>query len=206
LLPLARNYWRLGRSRPLFLLSSAIALNFGGFFIYVVSAPAFIYDLMHLKETQFAYLFVPGIAGVMYGAFLSGRLAGRVTPRGTVKIGYAVIFSAVTYNVIYSSAAAPALPWSVLPVMVYAAGMALAMPSLTLLALELFPQNRGMTASLQGFEHTFVAGIVAGVVSPLLSGSAFTLALGMAVLALMGWSAWVLYLFVARRKPVNARA
>ena len=78
--------------------------------------------------------------------------------------------------------------------------------AIALLALELFPQNRGMTASLQGFEHSFVSGIVAGVVSPLLSGSAFTLALGMAVLAFMGWSSWVLYLFVERRKPADARA
>ena len=33
LAPLARNYWTLGRSLPLFLLSSAIAFNFSGFFI-----------------------------------------------------------------------------------------------------------------------------------------------------------------------------
>jgi DHA1 family bicyclomycin/chloramphenicol resistance-like MFS transporter len=35
--------------------------------------------------------------------------------------------------------------------MVYTGGMALGMPSLTLLALDLFPKNRGLTASLLGF-------------------------------------------------------
>jgi MFS transporter, DHA1 family, multidrug resistance protein len=195
----ARNYWTLGRSLPLFLLSSAIALNFGGFFMYVVSAPAIIYDLLHLRETDFAYLFVPGIAGVMLGAFVSGRLAGRVTPQRTVEIGYCVIFAAVVFNLAYTAIAPPALPWTVLPMMVYSSGMAIAMPSITLLTLELFPQNRGMTSSLQGFEHSFVASIVAGAISPLISWSAFTLALGMAVLAAMGWSAWMLYVLLYRR-------
>jgi DHA1 family bicyclomycin/chloramphenicol resistance-like MFS transporter len=199
--PLARNYWTLGRSVPLFLLSSAIALNFCGFFIYIVSAPAFIYDLLGLGTTGFPWLFVPGIAGVMLGAFLSGRLAGKLSPRKTVHVGFTVIFVAAVMNVGYSALASPAVPWSVAPVMVYTIGMALAMPSLTLLALDLFPHNRGLAASLLGFEHSLLSGIAAGVISPLLSGSDITLALGMAGLALMGWTSWLLYLWRYGRTP-----
>lgn len=193
LAPLAANYWKLGRSLPLFLLSSAIALNFCGFFLYIVSAPAFIYGLLHLGETEFAWLFVPGIVGVMLGAFLSGRLAGRLTPRQTVTLGYAVLFAAVAFNLVQSAIAAPAVPWSVLPVMLYAVGMALAMPSLTLLALDLFPGNRGLASSLQGFEHGFLSAVVAGVVSPLVSHSAIGLASGMAILGTLGWTFWIAY-------------
>lgn len=192
--PLARNYWTLGRSAPLFLLSSAIALNFSGFFMYIVSAPAFIYDLLHLTETGFPWLFVPGIAGVMIGAFISGRLAGRFSSFRTVHVAYAIMFSAAIGNIAYSISAAPALPWSVLPVMVYTIGMALAMPSLTLLALDLFPHNRGLAASLLSFEHNLFSGIAAGVVSPMLSHNAATLALGMGSIVLMGWISWLLYL------------
>ena len=196
LAPLARNYWKLGRSLPLFLLSSAVAFNFCGFFLYIVSAPAFVYDLLHLSETEFAWLFVPGIVGVTLGAYLSGRLAGKLPPRKTVNVGYLVIFSAVAFNLAYSAVFPPALPWSVLPVMIYAAGMSLAMPSITLLALELFPLNRGLTSSLQGFEHAFLSSIVAGVVAPLLSHSALTLASGMAILAAIGWWSWMLYVLL----------
>lgn len=196
---LARNYWTLGRSLPLFLLSLAIAFNFSGFFVYIVSAPAFIYDLLHLKETDFAYLFVPGIAGVMIGAFLSGKLAGRMAPRATVRIAYIIIFSAVIFNFAYSSMRAPALPWSVLPILIYTTGMALAMPSITLIALELFPNNRGLTSSLLGFAHSLVAGIVAGAVSPLLSTSAVKLALGMLVFAVLGCACWMLYAALPRK-------
>jgi DHA1 family bicyclomycin/chloramphenicol resistance-like MFS transporter len=199
--PLARNYWTLGRSVPLFLLSSAIALNFCGFFIYIVSAPAFIYDLLGLGTTGFPWLFVPGIAGVMLGAFLSGRLAGKLSPRKTVHVGFTVIFVAAVMNVGYSALASPAVPWSVAPVMVYTIGMALAMPSLTLLALDLFPHNRGLAASLVGFEHSLLSGIAAGVLSPMLSHSDIALAGGMAGLLLMGWASWLLYLALYGPRP-----
>jgi DHA1 family bicyclomycin/chloramphenicol resistance-like MFS transporter len=192
--PLAANYFRLGRSMPLFLLASAVAFNFAGFFLYVVSAPAFVYNILHLGETQFAWLFVPGIAGVMIGAFLSGRVAGRLTQRRTVRIGYLVMFGAAIWNLAYSAWGTPGVPWSVLPVMTYTIGMSLAMPSITLLALELFPKNRGLTASLQGFEQSLISGLTAGVVSPLLSHSAVTLAWGMVLPLVAGWSAWMLYL------------
>jgi DHA1 family bicyclomycin/chloramphenicol resistance-like MFS transporter len=192
--PLFRNYVKLAGSLRLFLLSSAVALNFCAFFLYIASAPAVIYKLLGLGENQFAWLFVPGIAGVMIGAFVSGRLAGRVSPQGTVKIAYCIMFSAAVFNLAYSGFFEPALPWTVLPVMLYTMGMALGMPSVTLLALELFPQNRGMAASLQGFEHSFLSGIVAGFVSPLLSHTDIALASGMAGLLVLGWLAWMVYL------------
>jgi len=191
--PLARNYWSLGRSLPLFLISSAIALNFSGFFLYIVSAPAFIYDVLGLTAHDFPWLFIPGIVGVMTGAYVSGRLAGKVSPRKTVQLAYAVMSVAAACNLGYSALAQAALPWSVLPVMFYSAGVALAMPTLTILALDLFPQNRGLTASLIGFSHSLVSGIAAGVVAPLVSHNDFTLALGMAAFAALGWIAWRLY-------------
>ncbi len=195
--PLLRNYLRLGSDPKLVLLCLAIAFNFSGFFLYVVSAPAVIYGLLGMTEKDFAWLFVPGIGGVMFGAFLSGRLAGRLASRRTVMIGYATMCLAAVFNIAYCLFLPPALPWTVLPVMVYTIGMALAMPSVSLIALDLFPQLRGMTSSLQGFAHSFVAGMTAGVVSPLISGSALTLAGGMGGLLLSGWLAWLLYLRVA---------
>lgn len=200
--PLARSYVRLGSDPLLLLLCFAVGLNFAGFFIYIVSAPAFVYDLLGLNETQFAWLFVPGIAGVMFGAFLSGRAAGRFSPVRTVATGYAIMFAAAAFNLAYSAAADPALPWSVLPVMVYTTGMALAMPSITLIALELFPRNRGMTSSLQGFFHSLLSGVSAGLISPLVSHSDLTLALGMTGLLTLGALAWLAYMRAAARKEI----
>lgn len=204
-LPLAQTYWTLGRSRPLLLVCIGVGLNFAGFFIYIVSAPAFVYDILGLNETQFAWLFLPGIMGVMLGAFISGRAAGKISPQRTISIAYGVMFLAAAMNLAYSTFAAPALPWSVLPIMIYTTGMALAMPSLTLLALEIFPRHRGATASLQGFLHSFLSSISAGVVSPLVSRSAITLALAMTGLLSLGCLSWIMYLRMQPRTIADAR-
>jgi MFS transporter, DHA1 family, multidrug resistance protein len=197
--PLLQNYLRLGSNARLVLLCLTIAFNFSGFFLYIVSAPAVIYDLLGMTERDFAWLFVPGIGGVMIGAFLSGRLARLLTPRRTISIGYMIMCAAAAFNIAYCLLQPPELPWTVLPVMGYTIGMALVMPSATLLTLDLFPQLRGMTSSLQGFAHSLFAGLTAGLVSPLVSGSALLLAVTMVTLMLAGWLAWRAYLGIADR-------
>jgi DHA1 family bicyclomycin/chloramphenicol resistance-like MFS transporter len=203
--PLTRNYLMLARSQPLLLLCVGVGLNFAGFFIYIVSAPAFVYDLLGLNEKQFAWLFLPGIIGVMIGAFFSGRAAGILSPQRTIGIAYLIMFCAAAFNVTYSALAAPALPWSVLPIMIYTTGMALAMPSMTLLALEIFPRNRGATSSLQGFLHSFLSSVSAGVISPLVSQADITLALAMAGLLSAGCLSWMMYLRIESKAAAHAR-
>jgi DHA1 family bicyclomycin/chloramphenicol resistance-like MFS transporter len=189
--PLLTNYWKLLRSLRFGLLCSAIAFNFAGFFLYISSAPAVIYNLLGLGEKDFAWLFVPGISGVIIGAFVSGRVAQRLSPPRTVAIGYAIMFLAATANVAYCAAFKPGLPWTVLPVMSYTIGMALAMPSLTLLALDLFPHNRGLASSLQGAQHSLFTGLTAGLLSPFVSATALGLAATASVLLACGFACWL---------------
>jgi DHA1 family bicyclomycin/chloramphenicol resistance-like MFS transporter len=87
----------------------------------------------------------------------------------------------------------PALPWTVLPVMIYTVGMALAMPSISLLVLDLFPENRGLAASLQAAQHSFFIGLTAGLLSPYVSGTGRGLAIGMIVLLVCGLLCWLGY-------------
>ena len=196
--PLLRNYLKLLRSVRFALLSSAIAFNFAGFFLYIASAPAVIYDLLGLGASEFGWLFVPGIAGVVIGAFLSGRVAGRLAPKRTVRYGYMIMWGAATFNLAYNAVWPPALPWTVLPVMVYTVGMALAMPSVSLLVLDLFPENRGLAASLQAAQHSFFIGLTAGLLSPYASGSGRGLAGAMLALLACGFACWLAYLHMTR--------
>ena len=191
--PLLVNYLKLLGSLRFALLSSAIAFNFAGFFLYIASAPAVIYDLLGLDANQFGWLFVPGIAGVIMGAFLSGRVADSLPPQRTVRYGYAIMCAAALFNLAYNMAWLPALPWTVLPVMVYTVGMSLAMPSISLMVLDLFPDNRGLAASLQAAQHSFFIGLTAGLLSPYVSGSGRGLASGMIVLLACGLACWLAY-------------
>lgn len=192
--PLVRNYHEVASHPHFLLLAATVALHFAGFFLYIASAPVFILQTLHLQVDQFAWLFIPAISGVMMGAFLSGRLAGHITPHQTVAYAYGLLGTAVLINLVYNFAFTPAWPWAILPIVLYGMGMSLAMPSITLLALDLFPQHRGLVSSMQGFVQTMLNALVAGAVSPLLSVSPLYLALGMTVFLVLGRFMWVIYL------------
>jgi DHA1 family bicyclomycin/chloramphenicol resistance-like MFS transporter len=191
--PLFKTYLRLASSRRLALLCLAVAFNFAGFFLYVAAAPAVIYGLLGLTEHHFPVLFVPGVAGIMFGAFLSHRMAGRVSRHVTVRTGFLVMFGAAAFNVGYHALYSPALPWTVLPYAAYAVGMALAAPSVQLLVLDLFPENSGTASSLQGFTHALFTAFTAALVAPLLSGSGLTLALGALGSLTLGCLSWTAF-------------
>jgi DHA1 family bicyclomycin/chloramphenicol resistance-like MFS transporter len=76
--PLLAAYRHVAGNVRFLLLAGAAAINFAGFFLYVLSAPVFIYRHLGLNEHQFAWLFMSGVVGMMVGAFVSGRLAGRI--------------------------------------------------------------------------------------------------------------------------------
>jgi len=192
-LRLARAYWAVFSSLAFILLALAVALNFNGFFVYVLSAPVFIVKHLGLGPLDFGWLFVPAVVGMMGGSWTSGRLAGRWSAPRTIAAGFAVMLAAGLGNVVHAAWLPPALPASVLPVMVYNFGMSLAMPSLTLLALDLFPQRRGMAASCQSFVQVGVNALSAGLVVPLLWANPLTLALGMSIYVALGLLAFVLW-------------
>jgi DHA1 family bicyclomycin/chloramphenicol resistance-like MFS transporter len=71
--------------------------------------------------------------------------------------------------------------------------MALSGPSIQLLVLDLFPQNRGLASSLQGFTHSCCTALTAGVFASLLSVSGLVLALGQGAMMALAWVTWVWY-------------
>ena len=87
-----------------------------------------------------------------------------------------------------------------IPIAIYGIGFAMAMPSISLITLDLFPTRRGMAASLQGFVSGMINVLVAGVVSPLLWHDTRLLAIGMALMALAGFASWNAYLRSARSR------
>ena len=183
---LGRAYWKVMTSPPFLLACAALSLNFLGFFVYVLSAPTFLMTHLGLPETAFLWLFGPAMAGLMSGSWLSGRLAGKISAGRTIALGYAVMGGAAIVNLGINLTLSPALPWSVLPLFPYTLGMALAMPSLTILALDPFPAQRGLAASCQTFFQSGFNSLAAALIVPLLWGATLTLALGMAGLMILG--------------------
>jgi len=190
---LGRAYLKVLTSPPFLLASSALSLNFSGFFIYVLSAPVFLMTHLGVPETGFLWLFGPAMSGLTLGSWLAGRRAGRHPPGTTVKLGYIIMTGAALLNLGINLSLPPGLPWSVAPLFVYTLGMALAMPNLTLFALDPFPDNRGMAASCQTFVQSGSNGLVAALIAPLVWGSTLSLALTMSGFLILGGLAALLY-------------
>ena len=185
-----RAYAQALANRGFMRLVVVLALNFAGLFLYIASVPTLLFDVLHFAPEEFGWFFVPVVAGIMLGAFLSGRAADRLRPHQTINLGYALLGSAALLNVVQALWLRPDTLMVVAPVVLYAVGMALAAPSLTLLALDKYPERRGLASAVQGSTQTLLNAFVAGVLSPLFSEHVPTLALGMLGLLVMAYVLW----------------
>ena len=84
--------------------------------------------------------------------------------------------------------AAARVAWNVAPLFIYTIGSSVAMPSITLLMLDLFPTMRGLASSLQGFVQFALSGLIAGSIAPVLDASLLRMALGMATFTLASYA------------------
>jgi DHA1 family bicyclomycin/chloramphenicol resistance-like MFS transporter len=189
--PMLRDYWRIFTNPRFQRLAAAGAFNFAALFLYIASAPAFVLDHLKLGEDSFGWFFVPTIGGMMLGAFLSGRAAGRISGARLTAIGFALCGVAAVANIAYSALApATVLPWAVMPMALNALGIALVFPILTLAILDMYPRQRGSASSLQAFTGLVLHTVVAGAISPMLSDDVLQLALGAGLFTLLGWGFW----------------
>jgi len=190
---LMRGYGQLLSDPRFMLLALASGVPFNGLFLYVLSAPAFLGDILQLAPTQFFWFFVLNISGIMAGSWLSGRKAGKVSPKNQILQGFRIMLAVSLVNVAASALFAPHPLWSMWPMTVFAFGWALMVPVVTLLVLDLHPDRRGMASSVQSSLGSAVNGLVAGVLAPLVMHSALGLAvasLALGLAGLLGWT-WV---------------
>ncbi len=195
-----KGYWGMVSSRRFRLLALAGTANFGALFLYIASAPAFVMELMGLGEQDFVWFFAPTIGGMMLGAFVSGKAAGRVAGQRLVEIGFACCGVAAAYNIGYNALTpAPSLPWAVLPTALGAFGIALVFPIVTLALLDMYPRQRGSASSMQAFVGLLSNAAIAGLLSPLVSHDGLLLALTSAAFTLVAFGLWRWYAFLVAR-------
>ena len=190
---LMRGYWELGTSPRFLLLALASGVPFNGMFLYVLSAPAFLGEILHLGPTEFFWFFMLTIGGIMAGAWVSGRLAGRIPPKRQIRHGFVIMLAVAIVNLVLNLLFKPDVTWAMFPLAVFSFGWALMVPVVTLLVLDLYPARRGMASSMQAFVGSTANGLVAGVLAPLVMHSAIGLAATSLGLMLVGLVAWVYF-------------
>ncbi len=188
---LMRGYWQLGSNPRFFMLALASGIPFNGMFLYVLSAPVFLGEHLHLGPGEFFWFFTLTIAGIMGGSFLSGRLAGRIKPRHQIRHGFVIMLLVSLANVALNLLFEPQAWWALWPIAIFAFGWALMVPVVTLMVLDLAPDRRGMASSLQACVGSVANGFVAGVIAPLVMHSTVALAVSSLLMMSIGIVAWV---------------
>jgi DHA1 family bicyclomycin/chloramphenicol resistance-like MFS transporter len=183
----ATGYKQLFKDSEYRYLVVAIGANFAGFFLYVLASPVFLIQHLGLNEHQFGWMFIPTVIGMMLGSYLAKFVAGRMCPQKTVKLAYAWMASIVVINVLVCLYLPINVLNNILPIALFNVGMALAMPILSLAALDRHPKIRGTAASGQAFMQMFISTVSAGLVIPLLWATPTGLALGMLAYMVLGW-------------------
>lgn len=191
--PLTQAYLSIFRSTRFVALVCSLGFGFGGFLLYVASASDFVLGILGLSELGFAWLFVPLVIGLVGGSSLISVTAGRVPPDRMAAYGYLLMLVGAVFNVGYNAFFTPQVPWAVVPLVFYTLGAAFQGPIVTLYALDLFPKNRGLAASLQGFVQTMLFAGISSFVVPLVAGSGFRHAVAMAVLLVLNYAGWRYY-------------
>lgn len=193
---LFRGYAQLLGHRNFMLLALASGIPFNGMFLYVLSAPAFLGELLGLAPTQFFWFFCMTISGIMGGAWISGRLAGRIRPRRQVRYGFTIMVAVSVVNVA-ANALFAARPWWALPLIgLFALGWSLMVPVVTIMVLDLVPERRGLASSLQAVVGSIANAFVAGALAPAVMHSTLALALASFGLMCIGLVSWQ----IVRRK------
>ena len=189
---LLRGYKELGLSPHFLLLCVASGIPFNGMFLYVLSAPEFLGTHLQLQPSEFFWFFLATISGIMGGAHVSGRLAGKIAPRHQIRHGFLIMLLVALVNLVLNLLLPAHVSWALIPISIFAFGWSLMVPVVTLLVLDLFPERRGMASSLQAAIGSAANGVVAGVLAPLVMHSTKLLALSSLLLMLVGLGAWLL--------------
>lgn len=113
-----RGYWALGSSPKFLLLALASGIPFNGMF-YMCCLPQHFSEHLKLEPTQFFWFFVLTISGIMGGAWLSGRLAGRIAPKRQIRHGFVIMFVVGIANVALNTVLAPHPAWALLPIAIF---------------------------------------------------------------------------------------
>lgn len=154
---MASNYAGLFRSRVYVTFALVMALLFSGQLIFISTSSFVLVDELGVSETTFGFSFGFVAFGIMLGATVSRRLAGRWPSRRVVMTAATLGFVAAVAMAGLAAGGAANLAAIVVPMFVLAGGNGLARPAATAAALTEFPRTAGLASAVLGFSQMAIA-------------------------------------------------
>jgi len=190
-LSVVRVYIRTLKHSRFIVMVLSLSFSFAGLFLYIAGAPTVIYDFLGLGADDFGVQFIPMVGGLMLGSLLSGRLSLRWPTARIIAVGFGIMLLAVVFNLVQAVLLDAIIVFTIAPLVIYAFGVAMIMPGITILALDCFPHHRGTAASMQGFSQMMVNAGVASFAVPLLHTHRQHFVMGQVVFLLAALVLWV---------------
>lgn len=123
-------------------------------------------------------------------------------PLRVVGWGFTAMAGASIANLATNWAWSADISWALLPIVAYAGGFALVAAPMQVFALDVLPDQRGLTAALQATWVAMTNTAVAGLLVPLAMHSALALAGASALLLFISVTAWYFSAGTAQHRPV----
>jgi DHA1 family bicyclomycin/chloramphenicol resistance-like MFS transporter len=188
---LARTVRTIASSGLFMLMAITTGADLATILMFIGAAPAIVLNHWGLGATDFAYLFLPVIVGIVGGAYLSGKLAGRIPGDRQIAYGFATTIGAVVLSVaLHVFLEPPPLLLQQVLITLAAAGVQLVIPVMVLRMLDLFPAVRGSAASVQTCVMLAIGAFVMGAVVPAINGSMLSISIGALTVSVLSFVIW----------------
>lgn len=186
---LIRNYAGLMSHKRYLGYLAPITFGFGGLFAYNAAAPFLFIQGLGLTADRFGMLAVFTVSAYASGAWLAGRLQGRLDNRRTASIGLASVAVGALLMLILSGQMS--IVRVIGPMMLFVFGFGLVMPTCTAAALHPFPRIAGSASAMMGFLQMGIGAAASLFVAGIFDGTAWSVGLVMVVAASLGASGFL---------------
>ncbi|MFN8639925.1 MAG: multidrug effflux MFS transporter [Dehalococcoidia bacterium] len=169
-------------SSPTFVAYALVmGLMFGGQLLFISTSAFILITELGLGAEEYGFSFALVAGGIMVGATISSRLAGRLPPRGTILVGASIGWTGAAVMLALVRLLPPTLPSVLGPMFFVGMGVGITRPSATAAALIEFPQMAGLASGLLGFLQMLVASSLNIAYGRAFEPSAVALATGVTV-------------------------
>ena len=190
-----RDYRMLLKDRTLLAHIAIVSTSYAGLFAWISGSPFVLQELHGLSALEFGFAFGLACIGSVFGAALAAPLVMRIGLALTIGLGTIALAGGGLAMVASVALATHSVAALVLSMMLYQAGLGLAMPQAIAGALTPFPDHAGAASSLVGFMQQTSAALLGAVVGHMLGFTAWPLA---AAVGAMGCASLLLWMLCIR--------
>jgi DHA1 family bicyclomycin/chloramphenicol resistance-like MFS transporter len=188
---IARIYAMLVKNRAFLAWLGLFALSYGGLFAYISGSSFVLQQVYGFQPLAFGFSFAAGVCGYIAGTMIATRIVPKRGLDRTVGIGAMLLAAGGLMTLVAVGTGIGGLG-IVAANIVYFCGIGLVMPQSMAGALTPFPDRAGAASSLVGFCQMSYAALVGVAVGHALGGSAWPLAIAVALTGLATLTLWAL--------------